>query len=1191
MRSIAFFLVVFTSLMLILYWVVDRSPEEPPAAAPAPSTTAPASTGEPARSPSSEKGNLIQHTFYDVEKGRQTFRLSGYLKDDLFQTTDLQNFDHVVLTDGEIVIPLQDEQAKQIPAVDAKRPSQFSLTFAVAEYQRIEKSRVKRQETIRLTKGGKIVADDGTLIQFEDMDILINQDKTDKIIYEFKTAKPISLQDSLFFLESPSGLEGKAQKDKEITIRPPVYSYLDSQAARLFTLKAPGAGSGEKIGEKKAAGSGEKSAFGEKSGAQASEKTGLRGKIAVTSQGPLVLALSKEKHTIEFQKEVLIFPVEAITPGKAPAPEDTWFRAQKLAMVIEDGEGLPVIREAAATWEGGRVQAFHRGYFLDGDSLRWRNLQAASGPVLPPGAQSEAVLTGQPVLKSDKIQLRGERAVFNFAESRAVLDQKVEGTFWLNPEVLKRKASKDGNLTGAAVKKAALGPGGDTAAGTAPLAASPKTVEAGPAREGSSLPQRWHFQADQVEVQLAKDFAAHPKESILAFIARCSTDDGLILNSLADDSKEPGKGGPAAGPFELRGRTMAYDGGERLAALEGAPEKPPTFSSSRSRGTSRKIFLREDFLRLDRDVLLDLDLADLSALEKGKLFEGGPGSSQRAKEPPGSPPRAALGSRLQVASDQLDVHLNPDHGVKTVLARSLGEKPIELKPAGGEVAYVLKGPALVWDQETQTALMEAAERAEDRQNPAMAPRLLFSEGMLTARKIRFDKKSWTAYLDGGVEIQGKAESGKEGEAPAPAPNPASNPLSIRAERAEVEFYPELEALGPPEEGRLEELRRVRRLHAWGSKEDDIEISGRSFSATAHEAAWSSETRELRLFGEGRQVFHGSQESREGTLEAEEIVYKRAENVIEFRRKVSGWVRLEDPSRGPRPGGPAPATATAPATAPSALSDSVLWKFSTHALEAKVQKETEGKGLEIASLSAHENVALIAEDRGLELHGDDLEYDRQEQRIRVFSREGRYQTLTNTQEVTAAKGEKVLKTDKIDAREINLWYLEAPDFNNLSSAAKSHVVVEFKQDVTAAFWIPKSSASLGAGEKPKEAKEGAPREHLLCKLRSDALSMRLVPGRDRRRMVELARAEGNVDFTLGEMRAMASEAVLEEEEERLTMRGDGKQNVRLFDGERTIEKPEFVITQIGSKIRLEWKSSLSDKSPLPPGFFRPDAGRR
>ncbi|MBI2201639.1 MAG: hypothetical protein HYU43_06830, partial [Armatimonadetes bacterium] len=79
------------------------------------------------------------------------------------------------------------------------------------------------------------------------------------------------------------------------------------------------------------------------------------------------------------------------------------------------------------------------------------------------------------------------------------------------------------------------------------------------------------------------------------------------------------------------------------------------------------------------------------------------------------------------------------------LARSLGEKPIELKPAGGEVAYVLKGPALVWDQETQTALMEAAERAEDRQNPAMAPRLLFSEGMLTARKIRFDKKSWTAY--------------------------------------------------------------------------------------------------------------------------------------------------------------------------------------------------------------------------------------------------------------------------------------------------------------------------------------------------------------------------------------------------------------------------------------------------------------
>ena len=264
---------------------------------------------------------------------------------------------------------------------------------------------------------------------------------------------------------------------------------------------------------------------------------------------------------------------------------------------------------------------------------------------------------------------------------------------------------------------------------------------------------------------------------------------------------------------------------------------------------------------------------------------------------------------------------------------------------------------------------------------------------------------------------------------------------IECQRAQIRFFDDFAPL-PVERESNEVLRRIRSIHAWGG-DQPISIVRDAYSARAQEATWNSETQELRLFGEGRQEF---QANKNDTLLAEEIVYRRSEGLLQLRRNVSGQILLQHrvtpqvESR-TRAGQPAPATRS-----PRPL----VWNFRCPTVDAYL-REVNGT-LQPDRLIAHDDVYLACEAEGIQLHGDDLEYLHADQEIRIFSQHGRYQTLTNTR-MDVQNNEIVVRTNKVDSREIRVWYKGYTRPDASPGARTDHVVVRFDRDGNAAFDAP------------------------------------------------------------------------------------------------------------------------------------------
>jgi hypothetical protein len=203
---------------------------------------------------------------------------------------------------------------------------------------------------------------------------------------------------------------------------------------------------------------------------------------------------------------------------------------------------------------------------------------------------------------------------------------------------------------------------------------------------------------------------------------------------------------------------------------------------------------------------------------------------------------------------------------------------------------------------------------------------------------------------------------------------------------------------------------------------------------------------------------------------------------------------------------------------------------------------------------------------------------------MFSEEGRFQTLTYVQpavepapgQAAAPAAGQLARVDQIDAREIWLWYRTVPAAGN--AAGVESVVVKFKDDVNATFY----AADPGL---PSSKSTGA--EQRKWVLRSEHLGLRLSPGvEDREKIVQRALAEGNVIFSSrdasGDYMAMAREALYEESQRKLTLRGDRQNPARLISGTKPpVSYSEIAISELGEN-RLKWKG-WEDPRPVPEGF--------
>jgi hypothetical protein len=1174
MRSLAFFLAVFGVLILALYLVVDKDP----AARQSKNLSEQSAQSSTAESVADAR-NTIDLPVFDPQRGRPLYRLRGELPPNVFQFENINNLDRFVLLRGELEIPVYEDLAQTIPGANKQSLSKVVLSFQKAEYTRLDKDDATKDEKIRLTEGGKGRADDGSKLSFEDLEVSI-QRLPDRTVYTIRTARPVELENGFLRMASPSGLEGIIKSDTDlerIAISPPVRTYISGRSAKLFSLE----GRGSNV---------------------ASALEGNAGSIAITCAGPLVLDRTTKPATLEFRKDVKIFPLEEADEDDAPVPGDTWFHCQKLVLTIEESDdGPPRLADAVASWENGRVKASYEGILADGELLRWKNLGNDSTRSID--LKSETWLTGRPRFQGEKLDLSAETALLILDERRIRLEKAIEGVFI----DLDEAQADDGAKPQAEEKKTATPErwhfvadradlqflddqpsprqGGDAPASDAPTTSEKAGSDGAASKSGVAAPSQ-RKKADSSRRKGRK--REEPLDKIASLTASAENDGGLVLQSLDADR-------PA---MRLEGKHLAYDGASRVFVLSGGENSAPRFAHGGSDGSAGEMTLdlKDRVLKLRRNVEAFVERSDIDALKNAveppastpespanpKNDAGATDTTDdttantKAKKPP-EELGDLLGRGLRITGDEVDIALDEKRKIVRAAAASAGREPVSLQPVPDDAesasGFRLLGPKLNWDHLQQVAVLEPLDPPPSSDGkadagPAIAstrPALEFREGILHAGRIEFDAKKWLAKLGGGIEmLNHDALQARSGISPRPAdPRVQSGaggglkPLQLSAAQAQVEFHPYFKRVGPASDACSPEFQTIRRIDAWSDETQRVTILSPAYSASAGEASWDAAQEALKLSGRGRQEFHFMEDGTPNTLTAEEVVYRRREGVIHCRGSVSGHLFLKESS--PPPDGVKPGAAAPPLGNPGAEGlAKVRWDYSSESLDVMVTEPADCKGkLSLRSLEAHDKVALHCASEGIRLDGDDLECIAERRELRVHSRSGRYQTLSQAVKSKPPAKEETL-INKIDAREIRAWYTQdalAPD------APKRHqVVVRFSEDVTAAFYAPGKYRLVPRGADAQQTEE--------WKLRADYLLLRILKDQRSETRVQHAVAGGEVIVTSADMKAMAREAVFDEERRQLTLKGTEKHKVQLSIAGKTISDVSIVLEQDGPRFRLK-----------------------
>lgn len=1130
MRSILFFLVVFSCLMAVLYFFVEKDGR------PAPEML---DDFEPLAESAESMANTVDLPFYNTKLGRLEYRLRGELDDrHLQELSKIGDLTDGVLHRGEIEIPIYEDMAENLPGSANKRPKEFRLAFENAEYHlRYDDFGQERQE-IHLSGGGTGTSDDGTVIRFEEISIDIREVDRKKV-FHIRSDKRISISNDILTIESPSGMEGEFKEDRKlenVRFEPPVIAYVSPTSARLF--KVPGAKS---------------------NGSEGEEDEKDRGLVAITSVGGLLFERAPEKDSarqrILFRDDVRIFPVEAATPGATPEPTDTWFHCQELEIVIDktSESTRPSIREARATWPDGRVRAVREGLVAEGASLVWELTEGEQDR----SPASRARLTGRPTFTDRGFETICDEAIFQLDTDVVELVGDVQGHFEF-----------DISSTSPAAEKTQVTSANGESGKTADARESVANVTAGKKSanmEFLASRARIHFERDQSPAKSSKSTGIEKADKALASIRRfeafADTDNGLILSS--SDTEEP---------FVLRARNLIYDSREERVSLEGGKAQLPHFELGKTRGEARRIELRlrDRLLRLVEAVKVDLQV---------RRYDSGEIANARvvpASNPPAPPTRNVENNdtdgtekNRMVRLEAREMEVAFDFDAQKILwaeARSRQGEPVVLVPISSgdpkktsgnnpeEEFYRIEGPALRWDHALQVATIEAPTGDDG----AVFPSLQFEKGELRARKILFNRGKWTSTLEGGVEIQtheGKASSKADKSAQSRSKLP---PIQFTCHRAEVEFH---EGFRAAQRGPDEFLSSVRAIHAWRSESEPMTIKGRDFTATSNEALWSSGTRELRLFGGGQQEFRRREGEREDLLRADEIVFLRPEGLIKLRRNVSGQIRQ-------------PEARSQDVVVPRAnanvksKSTPLEWQFQTNMLDVYVRESKPSGELLLDRLYAAEEVHLKCEQKGLELHGDDLEYHSERQELRIFSTDDRFQTLKRTRGHlgSGSEGQVRVLTDEIHAREIRLHYLRAVSPPGDGRETSVQVRLQFRDSVNAKFHHAASGSGFSLQQPAKNQKLIQ-----VWKFRSDLLTLKIFPRRVGRGELQHGFAEGNVDITSDDFRAMAQQATYDEKQKKLALSGDEKNKVYLKQGDKVTDRYRYVeVRKLGTQNRLHFK---------------------
>ena len=270
---------------------------------------------------------------------------------------------------------------------------------------------------------------------------------------------------------------------------------------------------------------------------------------------------------------------------------------------------------------------------------------------------------------------------------------------------------------------------------------------------------------------------------------------------------------------------------------------------------------------------------------------------------------------------------------------------------------------------------------------------------------------------------------------------------------------------------------------------------------------------------------------------------------------------------------------------------LVWDFETSILEIALREA--GDTFELASATARDKVHLENDELGAQLLGDDLHFDAASRRIRVFSPNGRPQTLIcdaaavrkGAPPSETAEGGSAERSHKITSQEIWLIFYRNPA--PAPGEPRDWVLATFEKDVIGSFHVPPDGELPRSGDVTDTWKMVSERlaVHIDPSEREEAAGTGPSP-----RTVRWAVATGNVDFSSGTVRATCDKAVYEGASSRVTLLGSPARLSR--ENRRVFEDPEIRLRKVESEIEIEHSGRGKPMPPaIPPEMEAPPLGRR
>ena len=1091
--------------------------------------------------------NYLDFDFWNVKLGRRNFTLRAELpRGDLKDGARIDELDSLKLKNGVIDIPIY-EGDRIVPAKgEDNKPKGLLLEFASAVYHRTG-GLVKGSGLVTVTlRNGRGTMHGGTTFHFEELLFKNEAQASEKARFLLSSKKPVFIKSPYLEVYSPAGLDGRSGSSgmEALSFNPPVYTYLDPDVAGGLTLS--------------------------EAGKRPSPTARRKEKVVITCGGPLDLQFSRspqggtgrEATFITFKKDVVIFRgVQPESAGAAPVIGNTRFECQKLELEIDDRRKNPTPRRALATWEGGRVRARiardARTYLLDGDKLEWVNVAGAVGGD-PGGRTFEGVLTGRPTLQGPDVDFVAERAIMRPQTEKLFL-QDVSGSFKMTG-----KEEHRGKARSRAEKFVAQheGDSGDS-------------KEAGRKRQtkGRDELDQLDFDADEVEVAFnGMEEEGKEKGALAYFIARSNNARGVVLRSKGRKRgvSRDGDNGSAEHQFQASGKKLTYHAGLQQATLEGTEKEFPRLSQGESWIEARKINLIVDGgpegAWFEGSVTAKVDLDDFRP-QGPTEGEDGP------KEPKSPTPRV-----VEIQSDYLGLLFEGGKALQKALARGDGIRPVRLTTRSGGL-YRFSAPEVQMLARQKTFELTGTQKQRAQ--------LEKKGGVVLAGKIRFDQESRRCALTNDVEVRLY-----RGDKITPRPD-----LLLQAARADVEFEEGVEGAEPGGEdagGVLRDLRSIKALTASSAAGAPLTVSGRSFEMRGEKASWTSSGRKLRFFGNGLQSMQLDHEELRGPVRAREIVYDEQDHSVTMRSEVRGELsqgahRDKDGGLGGKPSG-----------------QKMTWEFETSELKIRLGKNKEGQ-FQLSGIAAKDKVLLYNREMAILLRGDDFLYDRKQNRVKIFSRDGRRQTLQHFKDGLAAAGvldgekagekPKAERVDTIDAQEIEAYLYEAAS-KTKGATPRRMVLVGFKRNVMANFYVagkPQPQAPPGAGA-GKHWQVVAQRLTLHVNPAAGPTAGQRLPWAIASNIVgtDGGRLGGNVTINSGPYQAYAERVEYHSSPKRLVLIGTRNAPATIADRRPQKRRPGFreqapviIIRKPKEEIEIEYLNRLEDEEPWPgvPGFLR------